>query len=158
MAVLLSALCNGNASAASTGLPVGQVAPGFEIKSINGEPRTLNGLIDTGSLLVVFWSTNCHLCHALVPRLKKIHKEYHGNGLTVVAINVGYEDNSEVRRYAEKHGLEYTILSDPEQRIQIAETFRLSGTPTVMLVSTRGTIEYYGHELPDLSAWAFATE
>lgn len=158
LTVLLAVLCTGIAAAASTGLPVGQAAPDFEIKNLGGQPLTRDTLLESGNLLVVFWSTNCHLCHALVPRLKQIHREYQGNGLTVVAINVGYEDDTEVRRYAAKYGLEYTILSDPEQKAAIAEKFRLSGTPTVMLVSRRGTIEYYGHELPDISAWTPATE
>jgi len=135
---------------ASTGPRVGQMAPGFSLTDLKENPHSLEGLLKKGPVLLVFWSTKCHVCHALIPRFKAIHEQYSSKGLTLAAINVGYEDMEEVDDYAFEFKLPYLVLNEDSKKEQIAGDYRLQGTPTIQFIDTDGKVLYRGHSVPDL--------
>lgn len=81
-----------------------------------------------------------------------MHTAYHAQGLTLAAINIGHEDEAEVRRYAKEHEPDYLVLNDDAMKTDLARAYAVVGTPTVVLVSPEGAVLYFGHELPDLPA------
>lgn len=132
------------------GLAPGQPAPEFTLSGLNGSTHSLLELTANGPALLVFWSTHCHFCHAMIPELKQLHAAYHERGLTLAAINIGYEDEDEVRRYVNEHELEYLVLNEDARKAALAESYALVGTPTIVLISSTREVLYYGHTLPDL--------
>lgn len=137
-------------SGIGAGLIEGQTVPAFELSGLDGKTHSLDELTANGPTLIVFWSTHCHFCHAMIPDFKRIHAVYHDRGISFAAVNVGYEDKAEVRRYVKEHGLEYLVLNDDAKKVELAETYALIGTPTIVLVSDEHKVLYYGHTLPDL--------
>lgn len=137
---------------AATGPRVGETAPGFTLTDLNDKSVSLADLRQKGHVLLVFWSTKCHVCHAMIPQFQAIHKKYDGKGLTLAAINIGFEDKDEVDDYAFEYKLDYLILNEDEKKAQLAQNYRLVGTPTIELIAPDGTVKFRGHRIPDLDA------
>jgi len=146
-AVLLLGILS-SASWGSVGPRVGETAPDFSLTDLNKKVYTLKGLRSKGHVLLVFWSTRCHVCHAMIPEFKKIHTQYKDKNLTLVAINVGFEDRDDVDDYAFEYKLNYLVLNDDDKKAQVAQDYRLIGTPTMELIAPDGKVLYRGHRIP----------
>lgn len=141
------------AEPAKTGHKVGQQAPGFTLKALDNQQYSLNQLTNQGHVLLVFWATECVYCYAHIADFKKIHHQYEGKGLTLAAINIGGEYDVEVKEYVTDNELNYLVLSDRLNNLDVAESYRVFGTPTMVLVSPEGKILYRGHKIPELDKW-----
>jgi len=137
-------------SLASTGPKKGQTAPGFTLTDLKKQSHSLESLRKKGHVLLVFWSTKCHICHTMIPNFKAIQTKYGSKGLTLAAINVGFEDKEEVDDYAFEFKLNYLVLNEDNKKEQLAQDYRLVGTPTIQLIAPDGTVKYRGHSIPDL--------
>ncbi len=137
-------------AAAANGPRVGETAPDFSLTDLREKSHSLSELRQNGHVLLVFWSTKCHVCHAMIPQFKEIHNKYHDKGLTFVAINVGFEDKDEVDDYVFEYKLDYLVLNEDDKKAQVAQDYRLAGTPTIQLIAPDGTVKYRGHRIPDL--------
>ena len=141
-----------------TGHKVGQQAPGFSLKALDGNQYSLEQLTARGHVLLVFWATECVYCYAHVADFKKIHQQYSDNGLTLAAINIGGEYDVEVKEYASDNELNYLVLSNRLKNLDVAEAYKVIGTPTMILVSPEGKIIYRGFQIPDLGKWVKLTK
>lgn len=148
-AMLLALMIAGSASAGDAmGVEVGQRAPEFQLSDLSGTPVSLTQLRERGHVMVLFWSTQCHFCHAMIPMFKEIHANYRDRGLTFVAVNVGYENQPDVEAYVLEHELDYLVLNEDDKKGDIAEAYELIGTPTIQLIAPDGMVVYRGHFLP----------
>jgi len=129
---------------------VGTVAPGFILDTLDGTPYSLQQLRQQGYVLLVFWSTHCPFCQALIPDFKAVDKHYADKGLTLAAIDIGYEDSADVKAYVEDNDIDYLVLNDDAQKPVLIKAYGLIGTPTIVLISPQGIIRYYGHHIPNL--------
>jgi len=142
---------------AASGPRVGETAPDFTLTDLSDKSHSLEELRKNGNVLLVFWSTKCHVCHAMIPQFKEIHAKYKDKGLTFVAINVGFEDKEEVDDYVFEYKLDYMVLNEDDKKAQVAEDYRLMGTPTIQLIAADGTVTYRGHRIPDLESLLAST-
>ncbi len=134
----------------SPGQRIGTVAPDFTLDALDGTVHSLHGLREQGYVLLVFWSTHCPFCQALIPDFKAIDERYRDQGLTLAAIDIGYEDRPDVQAYVEDHDIDYLVLNDDARKPSLVKAYGVIGTPTIVLVSPQGVIRFYGHHLPDL--------
>lgn len=151
-AALLAALLLGGTAHAG-GDPAAPRAPGFTLPDLDGNLVTLRQLRRKGYVLLVFWSTQCPYCHAMIPDFKRAYRDYDGRGLTMAAVDVGTEDVNSVQAYVMENDLPYLVLNDARSKQQLIRTYHLRGTPTVVLVAPDGEVEFRGHRVPDLSIW-----
>ena len=158
LATLLLLSLQAFAETKETGHKVGMQAPGFELKSLGGGQHSLEQLTKQGHVLLVFWATECVYCYAHVADFKKLHQQYNGKGLTLAAINIGGEYEPEVKEYVKDNELNYLILSNRLKNLDVAEAYKVFGTPTMILVSPNGAILYRGHEIPELGNWVKLTK
>lgn len=149
---LLSALLMTGAAPAVGG-PAAPRAPGFTLPDLDGSPVSLRQLRRKGYVLLVFWSTQCPYCHAMIPDFKRAYRNYDGRGLTMAAVDVGTEDVNSVQAYVMEYDLPYLVLNDARSKQQLIHAYHLRGTPTVVLVAPNGEVEFRGHRVPDLSIW-----
>ena len=90
-------------------------------------------------VLVDFWASWCPPCKTSFPALDAIYREYHEQGLEVVAVNV-----DERRRDAEAflagrpHAL--TVVFDPKGTS--AQAFAVKGMPSSFLIDRGGVIRF----------------
>src|SRR5215208_4242034 len=67
-------------------LKIGDAAPDFSLKGIDGEPYTLADFKDAPVLMVAFLSNHCPYSHAAETRLLPMAAEMKSRGVCVVAI------------------------------------------------------------------------
>lgn len=141
------------ASQAGAGPGVGDAAPEFALKTLGGDTRSLTELRKQGHVLLVFWSVDCAYCLAEVPSLNALQERYAGKGLAVAAINIAAETEIEIRDYVRDYGVNYLVFSDRGKNLDVVDDYGVFATPTLVLVSPAGAIEYYGHKVPDVGKW-----
>ena len=128
---------------ASSGPFLGSEAPNFTLPNLSGEPVELARLFNEKPVLIIFWATWCPTCREEIPVLNEWIEKY--PGLQILAVNV-QEPAERVRAFAEKEGIRYPVVLDPEA--EVAAQYGLVGVPASILIARGGRILYYGFALP----------
>lgn len=155
-AVALSAAACGTPD--SPRLALGAPAPNFTLPGIDGRTHALRDYSDARVLAVVFTCNTCPSSQLYESRLRKLHDDYRGKGVTVVAINpntpgaieltaLGYSDVGEtlddMKLRAAHRRLEYPYLSDGETQ-SVSRQFRVVTTPHIFVFDEARTLQYDG--------------
>jgi len=115
---------------------VGQPAPDFALRTVDGELRRLSDL--RGKVVWVnFWATWCAPCKKELPDIQALYDERRADGLEVVAINVK-EDAADARAFFEARGLTLPLLLDSAGTVY--DQYRLQGLPDSFFVDREGKI------------------
>ena len=151
--------------AADAGLPpdahelkIGDAAPDFALRGVDGKTHTLADFKDADLLMVIFTSNHCPYCHAMEGRLAKLLADTKGRGLAVVAINPNHPDAiridelgyskyndsyEEMKLYAKEQGFTFPYLYDGEQQVA-AKAYGCLATPYVFLFDRQRKLRYMG--------------
>ena len=81
-------------------ITVGEAAPRFSAKTLDGEKFTSDSLRGK-VVLVEFWATWCPPCKSDAPAVDALADEFAKNGLVVLAVNMG-EPKRRVKKYLEE--------------------------------------------------------
>ena len=131
----------------TTGLQVGQLAPELEwldaggasvsLTDLDGNPVRLD---DLGGKLVWlnFWATWCPPCQGETPVLRDLDERYGDRGLEIVAVAVQETSPDNVRDYADRYELDYTIAFDASA--DIFDLYRVFALPTQVFVGPDGAV------------------
>ena len=129
------------------GIRVGERAPellvrdetGAEvpIRDLDGEVVSLAGLRGRPAWLN-FWASWCPPCQAETPVLREIAEAYAPQGLAMVGISVQEATEDDVRAYADRYDLGYTIVADLGG--DLFRSYRLFGLPTQFLLDGDGVV------------------
>jgi len=131
----------------------GDAAPDFTLKTLAGKPFTLSEALKHGHAMLIFYETQCVYCYSHIGDLNALHDRYHGKGLSIFAINFIGEPESTVKEYATDNGLKYQVALDYLNAIDVAEAYKVLGSPTIVLIAPDGKIVFYGYTLPDVTKW-----
>lgn len=125
-----------SAQTQSAGLPVGTVAPSFQLSGLHGETMTLEALRAAGKpTLLIFSDPHCGPCNALLPEIGAWQRDQSGK-LTVALISRGSLDEN--RTKGAEHGLNQILL---QQDREVAESYLAYGTPSAVVVREDGRID-----------------
>lgn len=115
------------------GLNPGELAPDFELPTLNGESITLSGL--RGALcLIVFSDPQCAPCDELTPRLVRLSQRT--PDIRVLMVSRGpVEDNLEK---AQRHRVAFSIAL--QRHWEVSQRYALFATPAAYLVDEAGLI------------------
>ena len=112
------------------GLPVGDPAPAFELKALEGGTTSLQALAKAGkAILLVFTEPGCGACEALQPELAVWQREY-GERVTIIPVSRG--DLEVNREKAGTHGLRNVLLQSDRE---VAQAYLATATPSAVLVA-----------------------
>ena len=132
--LLLVAACGDDTPAAK--LNVGQVAPAFVAKHVDGNPARLAAW--AGKPLVIrFWADWCKFCEGEMQAIEKVYQRLKPRGLEVIAINAG-QDARTVAAFMQKIGVSYPALLDEDSAI--AKSYGVVGLPTTYFVDAKGIV------------------
>jgi len=119
-----------NPSHGSKGLPVGTLAPVFELRDYEGGNSSLSSLLDHGRpLMLVFVSPLCGPCVVFFQEIGKWQREY-SSQLTIAIISKGTIKENFVN--VARNGLRTILLQDEQE---VAQAFGSNVTPTAVVVS-----------------------
>ena len=96
-------------------LAAGLKAPEFELADQGGRKHTLKGLLKDGPLILYFYPADFTPgCTKEACSFRDLHQELLKAKLRVVGISP--QDVQSHRRFAEKHGLNFPLLADPDKK------------------------------------------
>ena len=119
---------------------VGERAPSFAANTLEGDPprKTMDDYRGEVVLLNI-WATWCAPCRVEMPSMQRLHDEFAGDGLKVVAVSIddaGMEQ--QILEFARDYGLTFEILHDATGQIQSA--YQTTGVPETLVIGRDGTI------------------
>ena len=129
------------------GLKVGSTAPEFSVTQADGTTYQLTDLdgkpirladLRGKAVWVNFWTTWCPPCQSEVPILRDLSERYRDRGLVLVAISVQETSPADVKAYAQRYQLGYTIGFDASGAIFHA--YKGYGLPTHVFIDPNGVI------------------
>ena len=96
-------------------LAAGLKAPEFELADQGGRKHTLKGLLKDGPLILYFYPADFTPgCTKEACSFRDLHQELLKAKLRVVGVSP--QDVESHRRFAEKHGLNFPLLADPDKK------------------------------------------
>jgi peroxiredoxin/Leucine-rich repeat (LRR) protein len=117
---------------------IGEVAPKFSLKTIDGKEIKLEDYRDK-VVLLYFWATWCSPCVASTPELKKFYEELSQyDGFAMISLSLD-ENEFGLRKYLERNKLIWSQVR-LGLRSQVAADYGVKGVPAYFLIGPDGRI------------------
>jgi len=99
----------------NTGLNIGNRAPDFALKDVNGNVVQLSDSFGNKVVVINFWATWCPPCREEFVAFEKIFQE-HESQLDILGVNL-QENKEAVDRFLEEIPVSFTLLLDPNAEV-----------------------------------------
>lgn len=118
------------------GLERGDVAPDFELQTLDGETVKLSDFRGE-KVLLNFWATWCPPCRAEMPDMQQFHADHDA---TILAVNLSSTEKSpeDVQDFLDEYGVTFTVLSDDQNHV--STLYNASALPTSYLINSKGEV------------------
>ncbi len=139
-------------------LTIGQPAPEFELRGIDGNIYNLNSFIDAKVLMVVFSANHCPTAQAYEERMKQLNSDYRSDQMQMVAISsnhpgavcleeLGYSDMGDtfddMKARAKDKSYNFPYLYDGDDQ-KTALAYGAKATPHVFIFDSERILRYAG--------------
>jgi peroxiredoxin len=120
---------------APDGLPVGSVAPDFELPDLAGERHKLSEFRGR-DLLLIFFNPQCGFCTKMAAHLAALPPDGMDGGPVPLIVTTGDADQN--RKLVEQHGIRCVVLL--QEQMEIASQYHAQGTPMGYRIDADGRI------------------
>jgi peroxiredoxin len=131
-------------------LEAGVRAPSFELKSLDGEKRSLEDLLAKGPALLAFYKVSCPVCQFAFPYLERL-----AAGSSIQIIGISQDDDSATKGFNQRFGVTFpTLLDQSRENYPASNAYGISSVPSLFLVEGDGRItqSFSGFSKRDLEA------
>lgn len=132
----------------STMLPLGTVAPDFNLPDTAGKHVSLAGFKDKAALIVIFMCNHCPYVIHIRAGLAQLAKDYAPKNVAVVGINSNdvknYPADSPAKMKAEAEAAGYTFPYLYDETQAVAKSYRAACTPDIFLFDRGRRLVYRG--------------
>lgn len=111
-------------------------APAFTLATLDGRQVSLND-VRGRIVLVNFWASWCVPCRTEMPAIEAVYQAHARQDFTVLAINVGEDDNT-VKQFVDEFHLTFPILLDRDQTV--LQQYQVQALPTSLFIDRAGVI------------------
>lgn len=120
------------------GLDIGNIAPDFELETMDGEKVKLSDYRGK-PVLLNFWATWCPPCQAEMPDMEKFYKK---TNMPIVSVNLTTSEATEgnVKAFIDKYDLTFPVLLDKE--VKASGPYKINPIPTTYFLDKTGRIYY----------------
>jgi thiol-disulfide isomerase/thioredoxin len=101
------------ANGSAKGQLIGNLAPDFELPSLDGKNFKLSDLRGK-AVLLNFWATYCGPCKIEMPWFVELQKEYGPQGFQIVGVAMDDASLEDIAKFAKEMGVNYPILLGKE--------------------------------------------
>ena len=133
---------------ASEMLPLGTLAPDFNLPDTDGKMVSLNDFKGAKAFLIIFMCNHCPFVNHILNKIINLIKDYQNKSVAVVGINsndvVNYQDDSPalMAELVKQAGFTFPYLYDETQ--EVAKTYHAACTPDFFLFDKDKTLVYRG--------------
>lgn len=120
-------------------LAAGEIAPAIELKSLDGQRKSLAEMLKNGPVLTVFFKVNCVTSQFTLPFLQRIYQMYGGSNFTLWGISQNHPKDT--RRFTKKFDITFPVLIDQEG-YPASNRYGLANSPTLFLILPGGLIRF----------------
>jgi peroxiredoxin len=117
---------------------VGQKAPRFELKTIEGQAYSLPEALAHGPMLAAFFKVECPTCQYTFPFVERLYQQFRAQGVQICGIS--QDDARDSQRFAKEYGLTFPVLIDAHP-YRISRAYGLEVVPTLFLIGADGRVE-----------------
>jgi peroxiredoxin len=117
------------------GLPVGTLAPDFELPDLAGTRRKLSSFRGE-DVLLIFFDPKCGFCKKMAADLAALPREAGGGRAIPLVVTTGNADENS--QFLEQYGIRCTVLL--QKQMEVAALYRAQGTPTGYRIDGAGRI------------------
>ncbi len=138
-----------------TNIVVGNAAPVFSLKALDGTEFSLVKLLEPGPVVAAFFKISCPVCQFTFPFLERIYQRYGSDHATFLGIS--QDDARATKDFAKEFGITFPMLLDEEQKgYRASNAYGLTSVPTIFLIETDGTVKIscMGFDKKDLESIA----
>ena len=121
-----------------TTIAVGNAAPGFTLKSLDGKEYSLAKLLEKGPVVAAFFKISCPVCQFTFPYLQRLAERYSGDSATVIAIS--QDDVRGTTEFIREYGVKFMTLLD-DAGYPVSNAYGLSMVPTIFLIEPDGKVK-----------------
>ena len=120
---------------------IGQEAPDFTLKSLDGQEVSLSEY--SGKVVMLeFWATWCNICKKEIPTIIKNYKQFNEKGFEILAITLQSGDDAEIQEVVDKFKIPYPILIDDKLKVA-TKVYGLAGPiPLKVIIGCDGKVKY----------------
>ncbi|MGP4039465.1 redoxin domain-containing protein [Gracilibacillus sp. D59] len=125
--------------AENIGLEIGNIAPDFELETLNGETVKLSDYRGE-PVMLNFWATWCPPCRAEMPDMQRFYQD---TGMNILAINMTKTESNfeDIGQFVKEHGLTFTIPLD--QKNIVGDRYQIRPIPTTYMIDSNGVIQFF---------------
>lgn len=122
----------------NVGIAIGQVAPDFELETLEGKKVKLSDL--RGQVVVLdFWAAWCGPCIRAFPFLERSHKTFADKPVMFIGVCSDRRSSmSKIESVVKQSGVTFPIAMDRDSKVQM--TYQVQGLPTTMVIDQKGVI------------------
>ncbi|WP_088228665.1 TlpA disulfide reductase family protein [Desulfosporosinus sp. FKB] len=123
----------------TVGLENGNLAPDFELQSVNGETVKLSSLRGK-KVIVNFWASWCPPCRLEMPEMENYYAKNKNTGVEILAVNLTTAEKSqaEVTTFMKADGITFPVLLDKSG--DAARLYNISSIPASFILDSQGII------------------
>mgnify|MGYP001432771688 FL=1 len=121
---------------AEVGLEKGNLAPDFELQTLDGETVSLSDFRGE-KVMLNFWATWCPPCRAEMPDMQKFHEN---TDIVILAVDLLETENSRknVPDFVEEFGITFRVLLDEDS--SVANRYKIQPIPTTFMIDSEGKV------------------
>ncbi|MCI0725779.1 MAG: TlpA family protein disulfide reductase [Chloroflexi bacterium] len=118
---------------------VGQPAPNFTLRTLNGDEVSLTDFKGQ-PVLINFWASWCPPCRLEMPDLVNAYETHQGEGFVILAINLTFQDSlPDVEAFVQEFKMTFPILLDQTGEVTNYQ-YQLLGLPMSIFVDREGSV------------------
>jgi cytochrome c biogenesis protein CcmG, thiol:disulfide interchange protein DsbE len=112
-------------------------APEFELDRLDGDGALKLSSLRGQAVVLNFWASWCNPCRDEAPELQQAAETWADDGVVVLGLDFN-DFSGDARRFADKYGLTYPIVTDPQGAV--AGRFGVTGVPETFFIDKSGRI------------------